>query len=85
MVTDVIEYHQYKTGRRSEGTTYSCFSFFRKLGQTLAGVGSTAMLGVIGYVSSSAAIEQSAEVVNGIYTIATDGFTRGITAWSSMM
>lgn len=71
MVTDVIEYHQYKTGRRSEGTTYACFSFFRKLGQTLAGAGSTLMLAAIGYVSSSTVIEQSASVNSGIYTIAT--------------
>lgn len=49
LVTDVIDYQEYLTGRRDEGTVYSFFSFTRKLGHTLAGVLSTKALVWIGY------------------------------------
>jgi len=49
MVTDVIDYQELLTNRREEGTTYAFFSFTRKLGQTLAGSGSSYLLGAIGY------------------------------------
>ncbi len=49
LVMDVIDYHELRTGRQEEGSCYSIFSFMRKLGQTLAGSGSAALLGIIGY------------------------------------
>lgn len=49
LVMDVIDYHEFRTHRREEGTSYAFYSFARKLGQTLAGAGSSALLGVIGY------------------------------------
>ena len=49
LVMDVIDYHEVRTHRREEGTAYSFFSFTRKLGQTLAGVGLNALLAVIAY------------------------------------
>lgn len=45
------------------------------MGQTVAGVGFNALLGVIGYVSAEAGagdvVQQTPEVNNGIYTLAT--------------
>lgn len=35
---DCVEYGQWKTGKRTEGTTYAVFSFTRKLGQALGGL-----------------------------------------------
>ena len=35
-VTDVIDYHEYLTGLREDGTVYSIYSFARKIGQALA-------------------------------------------------
>lgn len=49
LVTDVIDYQEYLSGRREEGTSYSFYSFARKLGQAIAGAGASAVLGIIGY------------------------------------
>ena len=75
IVSDTIDYQDKLTGRREEGTSYAIFSFFRKMGQTVAGVGFNALLGVIGYVSAEAGagdvVQQTPEVNNGLYTLAT--------------
>ena len=34
---DTVEYGEWKTGSRTEGTTYAAFSFTRKMGQALGG------------------------------------------------
>ena len=51
MMGDAIDYNEWKTGNREEGTVYSLHSFFRKLAQ---GVGPSIVLllmGLLGYVS----------------------------------
>ena len=51
-MADAIDYNEWKTGKREEGTIYSLHSFFRKLAQ---GVGPSVVLlvmGALGYVSS---------------------------------
>ncbi len=47
LMGDAIDYNEWKTGRREEGTVYSLHSFFRKLAQ---GVGPSAVLLVMGYL-----------------------------------
>ncbi len=50
MMGDAIDYNEWKTGKREEGTVYSLHSFFRKLAQ---GVGPSVVLlimGSLGYV-----------------------------------
>lgn len=49
LVMDVIDYHEVRTGKREEGMAYAFFSFTRKLGQTLAGVGLNVLLAAIHY------------------------------------
>ncbi len=71
MVTDVIDYHEKLHHRRDEGTTYACFSFFRKLGQTLAGIGASLALAAVGYSTAQGNITQTQAVNEGIYSIAT--------------
>lgn len=71
LVTDVIDYHELLSTRREEGTSYACFSFTRKLGQTLAGIGSTIALSIIGYSTAEGVLVQTDAVVNGMYTMAT--------------
>ena len=86
IVSDAIDYQDKLTGRREEGTSYAIFSFFRKMGQTVAGVGFNALLAYIGYVSVNnesltvleslqkpffSNVVQSTDVNNGIYTLAT--------------
>lgn len=37
LVSDTVEYGEWRTGVRSEGTVYTGFTFFRKVSQALAG------------------------------------------------
>ncbi len=71
LVMDVIDYHQYISGRREEGTSYAVYSFTRKIGHTLAGAGSSAVLLAIGYDVNATDIGQSAEVSAKLYDIST--------------
>lgn len=70
-IADVIDYHQYVTGLREDGTIYAINSFARKCGQALAGGISGYMLSWIGYVSSTTGgATQTASVVQKIYALA---------------
>ncbi|OAB40174.1 MFS transporter [Paenibacillus antarcticus] len=68
-VTDVIDYHEYLTGLREDGTVYSVYSFARKVGQAIAGGLGGFALTSVGYDASLKVQTQSA--LNGIHTIAT--------------
>lgn len=63
LVSDTVEYGEWKTGQRSEGTVYTGFTFFRKVSQGLAGFFPGYMLTQIGYVPN---IEQSADTQEGL-------------------
>ncbi|MFD0050377.1 MFS transporter [Actinomycetes bacterium NPDC127524] len=63
LVSDAVEYGEWKTGRRSEGVVYSFFTFFRKLSQAIAGFIPGMVLGMVGYVPNAV---QSAGVIAGI-------------------
>lgn len=69
LVMDVIDYHEILSGRREEGTSYAVYSFTRKLGQTLAGAGSAALIAKIGYDGN--ALVQAPEVLSKLYSIST--------------
>lgn len=68
-VTDVIDYHEFLTGLREDGTVYSIYSFARKVGQAIAGGLGGVVIGAIGY--NSALTAQPQHVLNGIHTLAT--------------
>lgn len=51
-VTDLIDYQEYITGQREEGTVLSLYTFSRKLGQSLAGIFSGIALQAAGYVKA---------------------------------
>ncbi len=60
LMADAIDYNEWKTGKREEGTVYSLHSFFRKLAQ---GVGPSIVLlimGALGYISDLGTGGQSA-------------------------
>ncbi len=66
LMADAIDYNEWKTGKREEGTVYSLHSFFRKLAQ---GVGPSAVLlimGVLGYVSDLGTAGQSAATAHNM-------------------
>ncbi|MBQ7739961.1 MAG: MFS transporter [Eubacterium sp.] len=71
LVMDVIDYHELRTHRREEGTSYSLYSFTRKLGQTLAGAGVPMLLKLIGYDADRVGLGQSKEVLDKLYDIST--------------
>lgn len=47
IITDVIDYQEYKTGIRSESAVYAVYTFCRNLGQTLADTGGLTLLSKI--------------------------------------
>lgn len=63
LVSDTVEYGEWRTGVRSEGTVYTGFTFFRKISQALAGFFPGWMLTEIGYVPN---VVQSAGTVEGL-------------------
>jgi glucuronide carrier protein len=50
---DTVEYGEWKTGVRTEGTTYALFSFTRKLGQAVGGAAAAYTIGLGGYIAAS--------------------------------
>ncbi len=73
LVMDVIDYHELRTGKREESMAYAFFSFTRKLGQTLAGVGLNILLSAIKYDGelSKNGIALSETVLSRLYDIST--------------
>ena len=68
-VTDCIDYTEYKTGKKYEGTLYSLYSFGRKVGMGIgSSVGSFAM-GWAGFVSGAS--QQTAEVARNLLNMYT--------------
>lgn len=61
---DTVEYGEWKTGLRSEGTTYAVFSFVRKMGQALGGAAGLWIIGWFGY--QGAATVQTDSALTGI-------------------
>ena len=66
LVSDCLDYSEWKTGFRSDGSMYSMYTFSRKIGSTIASTGIAAGLGMVGYVSGEHVV-QTAEAVRGIY------------------
>lgn len=70
LVSDCLDYSEWKFNERSDGSMYSLYTFSRKIGSTIASAFVSFGLGAIGYVSGSD-IVQTAEAVNGIYYLVT--------------
>lgn len=66
LVTDCLDYSEWKFNERSDGSMYSLYTFSRKIGSTIASTGVSFGLATIGFVSGSNVV-QTAEAVNGIY------------------
>lgn len=69
LVTDCLDYHEYITGERNDGSLYSIYTFSRKIGSTIASTLASFVLGWIGYVSGVAA--QTPAVAANIRTLVT--------------
>ncbi len=58
---DTVEYGEWRSGVRTEGTTYAVFSFTRKLGQAIGGAAAAYGLGLVGYLAGSEQQTQAAQ------------------------
>jgi glucuronide carrier protein len=56
MEADTVEFGEWKTGVRTEGTTYALFSFTRKMGQALGGAAAFT-IGLGSYVAGKGVVQ----------------------------
>lgn len=68
MVGEVIDYNEYLTGKRTEGSIYGTFNLTRRIGQTIGNSAAVLALGWIGYDTAlaDAGVAQSAGTLSGI-------------------
>ncbi|MED4014613.1 glycoside-pentoside-hexuronide (GPH):cation symporter [Sutcliffiella cohnii] len=64
LVTDCLDYTEYQTGRRYDGTLFSIYSFSRKVGMGIGSALGSYALGWVGFVSGASS--QSPEVAEGV-------------------
>ena len=64
MVGEAIDYNEYLTGKRTEGSIYGSFNLARRIGNTVGSSLAVLMLGWVGY--DTAAAVQSAAAITGI-------------------
>lgn len=69
MAPDTVDYCEYKTGIRAEGTTFGAFSFVQKFASAIAGSLSGAILAVTGYVPNAAQTEKAIFGINCMMTL----------------
>ena len=68
LVAETIDYNEYLTGKRNEGTIYGFFSLSRRVGTTIAKSATVILIAAIGYntEAANAGLTQAPEVLNGI-------------------
>ena len=68
LVAESIDYNEYLTGKRNEGTIYGFFSLSRRIGTTIANSASVLIIAAIGYdaAAANAGLDQSASTIMGI-------------------
>ena len=64
MMGDAIDYNEWKTGKREEGTVYSLHSFFRKLAQGVGPAVALVIMGTLGYVNNAVDPATGAEMID---------------------
>ena len=68
LVAEAIDYNEYLTGKRNEGTIYGFFSLSRRVGTTIANSATVLLIAAIGYDASltNAGLPQAAGTITGI-------------------
>ena len=68
LVAESIDYNEYLTGKRNEGTIYGFFSLSRRIGSTISSSLSVLVIAAIGYdpALTNAGLDQAASTINGI-------------------
>ena len=70
MVADTVEYGEWKTGKRAEGITYSCYSFFSKLAFAAGGASGGYLLHASGYVPLAVQTPSADHMIRALFTLA---------------
>ncbi len=84
-MADAIDYNEWKTGKREEGTVYSLHSFFRKLAQGIGPSIVLLLMGALGYVSALGTEGQSlATATNMCWLVAGLYCFSGVLMWVSI-
>ena len=60
LVTDCLDYSEWKFHERSDGSMYSIYTFSRKIGSTIASSGISFALSAIGYVAGTNVTQSAA-------------------------
>ncbi|MBR6596197.1 MAG: MFS transporter, partial [Oscillospiraceae bacterium] len=68
LVAESIDYNEYLTGKRNEGTIYGFFSLSRRIGGTIANSASVLIIAAIGYdaAAANAGLDQAPGTIMGI-------------------
>ena len=68
LVAESIDYNEYLTGKRNEGTIYGFFSLSRRIGSTITGSLTVLLIAAIGYNPelTKAGLAQAAGTITGI-------------------
>ncbi|MDR1718901.1 MAG: MFS transporter [Dysgonamonadaceae bacterium] len=69
LISDAVEYGEWKTGMRSEGVIYSFFTFFRKLSQAVAGFVPGIVLAWVGYQANAVQSQTAVDGIRGLMFI----------------
>jgi len=70
MMSDAIDYNEWKTGKREEGTVYALHSFFRKLAQGVGPALALVVMTWLGYVGTLGANQTPETALNMRYLVA---------------
>ena len=62
LVGEAIDYNEYITGKRTEGSIYGTFNLSRRIGQTVGNSAAVLLLGMIGY-DATLAVQSSATIL----------------------
>ncbi len=66
LISDAVEYGEWKTNIRSEGLVYSSYTFFRKLSTAIAGFVPGVVLTLVGYVPNAEQTESAIQGIRGL-------------------
>ena len=69
LISDIIDYGEWKTGKRAAGVTYAAFSFSRKLAQSISGFTAGVGLSLIGYIPNAIQSSQALVGIKGLLLI----------------
>lgn len=84
MVADAIDYNEWVTGRREEGTIYALHSFFRKIAQGIGPSIGLIIMEWLGYVGTLGANQSPQTALNMRYMVAAASLFSALASWAAI-